>query len=238
MFTLSSRPAVCPQTVLAGCIPSTALLARESPQPGVSGQVREPPKRAFRKKKLHFPPANAALEQPKLFLRFFRTLFREDWFVYAKPAFGGAGKVLLYLGRYTHRVAVSNTSPARLDGERVTFRWKDYARGNKQRQMTLTAAEFLRRFLQHVLPRGYVRIRQFGFLANSCRSARLRLIRELLPQPRTYPVLRLLQRRGPGTVHAVESPMRIDVPLTVADSVITVDARFVTTSWPNEVRDG
>jgi hypothetical protein len=144
-------------------------------------------KRAFRKKKLQFPPANAALEQPKLFLRFLRTLFREDWVVYAKPAFAGARKVLRYLGRYTHRVAISNHRLLAFDGERVTFRWKDYARGNKQRQMTLTATEFLRRFLQHVLPRGFVRIRPFGFLANSCRTARLRLIRELLPQPREPP---------------------------------------------------
>jgi hypothetical protein len=98
-----------------------------------------------------------------------------------------ARKVLRYLGRYTHRVAISNHRLLAFDGERVTFRWKDYARGNKQRQMTLTATEFLRRFLQHVLPRGFVRIRQFGFLANSCRTARLRLIRELLPQPREPP---------------------------------------------------
>jgi hypothetical protein len=83
-------------------------------------------KRAFRKKKLQFPPANAALEQPKLFLRFLRTLFREDWVVYAKPAFGGARKVLRYLGRYTHRVAISNHRLLAFDGERVTFRWKDY----------------------------------------------------------------------------------------------------------------
>jgi hypothetical protein len=66
------------------------------------------------------------------------------------------------------------------DGERVTFRWKDYAHGNKQRKMTLSAKEFLRRFVQHVLPRGFVRIRQFGFLANSCRKARLSLARQLL----------------------------------------------------------
>jgi hypothetical protein len=145
-------------------------------------------KRAFRKNKLQFPPANATLKQPKLFLRFLRTLFREDWVVYAKPAFGGAPQVLRYLGRYTHRVAISNHRLLAFAGERVTFRWKDYAHGNKQRQMTLAATEFLRRFVQHVLPRGFVRIRQFGFLANSCRTARLLLVRELLtagtPKPR------------------------------------------------------
>jgi hypothetical protein len=144
-------------------------------------------KRAYRRKKIHFPRTNAALEEPKLFLRFLRTLFREDWVVYAKPAFGGAPQVLRYLGRYTHRVAISNHRLLAFDGERVTFRWKDYAHGNKQRKMTLTATEFLRRFLQHVLPRGFVRIRHFGFLANSCRTARLIVSRSLLavtPKPR------------------------------------------------------
>jgi len=174
-------------------------------------------KRAFRKKKLQFPPANAALEQPKLFLRFLRTLFREDWVVYAKPAFAGARKVLRYLGRYTHRVAISNHRLLAFDGERVTFRWKDYARGNKQRQMTLTATEFLRRFLQHVLPRGFVRIRQFGFLANSCRTARLRLIRELLPQPREPPCAPLVSEARTWNCPRCGEPMRIGVPLTAAE---------------------
>lgn len=89
-------------------------------------------------------------------------------------------QVLRYLGRYTHRVVISNHRLLAFDGERVTFRWKDYAHGNKQRKMRLTATEFLRRFVQHVLPRGFVRIRQFGFLANSCRTARLSLARHLL----------------------------------------------------------
>jgi hypothetical protein len=174
-------------------------------------------KRAFRKKKLQFPPANAALEQSQLFLRFLRTLFREDWVVYAKPACGGARKVLRYLGRYTHRVAISNHRLLAFDGERVTFRWKDYARGNKQRQMTLTASEFLRRFLQHVLPRGFVRIRQFGFLANSCRTARLRLIRELLPQPREPPCASVASDARTWNCPRYGGPMKIGVPLTAAE---------------------
>jgi hypothetical protein len=174
-------------------------------------------KRAFRKKKLHFPPANAALGQPKLFLRFLRTLFREDWVVYAKPAFGGAGKVLRYLGRYTHRVAISNHRLLAFDGERVTFRWKDYARGNKQRQMTLTAIEFLRRFLQHVLPRGFVRIRQFGFLANSCRTARLRLIRQLLPQPREPPSPPVASETRTWNCPRCGGQMRIGLPLSAVE---------------------
>jgi hypothetical protein len=153
----------------------------------VRGKFVDGLKRAYRKKKIRFSRPNSALEQPKHFLRFLRTLFREDWVVYAKPAFGGGPQVLRYLGRYTHRVAISNHRLLAFDGERVTFRWKDYAHGNKQRKMTLTATEFLRRFIQHVLPRGFVRIRHFGFLANSCRTARLNLSRRLLavtPKPR------------------------------------------------------
>jgi hypothetical protein len=92
----------------------------------------------------------------------------------------GPVPVLRYLGRYTHRVAISNHRLISFDGERVTFRWKDYARGNKQRLMTLSATEFLRRYVQHVLPHGFVRIRQFGFLANRHRSKSIALIRSLL----------------------------------------------------------
>jgi hypothetical protein len=177
-------------------------------------------KRAFRKKKLQFHPPNAALEQPKLFLRFLRTLFREDWVVYAKSAFGGARKVLRYLGRYTHRVAISNHRLLAFDGERVTFRWKDYAHGNQQRQMTLAATEFLRRFLQHVLPRGFVRIRQFGFLANSCRTARLRLVRELLasgtPQLRD-PCAPAASEPRTWSCPRCGGPMRIGPPLSAVE---------------------
>jgi len=89
-------------------------------------------------------------------------------------------QVLRYLGRYTHRVAISNHRLLAFDQERVTFRWKDYAHGGKQGQMTLTATEFLRRFFLHVLPKGFVRIRHFGFLANRFRASRLTLSRHLL----------------------------------------------------------
>jgi hypothetical protein len=115
--------------------------------------------------------------------------------VYAKPAFGGPIQVLRYLGRYTHRVAISNHRLLAFQQERVTFRWKDYARGGKQGQMTLTATEFLRRFFLHVLPKGFVRIGHFGFLANRFRASRLALGRQLLAsnsstelQVRTYDV--------------------------------------------------
>ena len=93
--------------------------------------------------------------------------------MYAKPPFGGPEHVLQYLARYTHRVAISNHRLSVFADGKVTFRWKDYAHGSKQRRMTLTAEEFLRRFLLHMLPRGFVRIRFFGFLANRRRAALL-----------------------------------------------------------------
>ena len=143
-------------------------------------------RRAYRQKKLRFHGRIASLAVPKQFATFLRTVFRQDWVVYAKPAFGGPTQVLRYLGRYTHRVAISNHRLLAFDGEHVTFRWKDYAHGSKQRKMTLSVAEFLRRFAQHILPRGFVRIRQYGFLANRCRAANLTVAQQLLitrPQP-------------------------------------------------------
>jgi hypothetical protein len=107
-------------------------------------------------------------------------LRRQDWVVYVKPAFGGTLQVLRYLGRYTHRIAISNHRLVAFNGERVTFRWSEHAHGNKSRVMTLDAVEFLRRFFLHVLPKGFVRIRHFGFLANRHRTKRLDLCRQLL----------------------------------------------------------
>ena len=124
--------------------------------------------------------AAARLRDPAQWRRFIDSLFRNDWVVYVKPAVGGATAVLRYLGRYTHRVAISNHRLLAFDGTHVTFRWTDYAHEAVHRTMTLAASEFLRRFVQHVLPRGFVRIRQFGFLANHCRTACLTIARQLL----------------------------------------------------------
>jgi Putative transposase/Transposase zinc-binding domain len=140
-------------------------------------------RRAYVRDELDLAGATATLCDPPGWRAFVNGLFDTDWVVYAKPAFGGAAAVLRYLGRYTHRVAISNHRLIAFDGERVTFRWKDYAHGDQWRTMTLTALEFLRRFVQHVLPRGFVRIRQFGYLANARRTVRLALARTLLAQP-------------------------------------------------------
>jgi hypothetical protein len=136
--------------------------------------------RAFRNEHLKFAGQIHHLNEPKAFAAFLRTLFRQDWVVYAKPAFGGPEQVIRYLGRYTHRIAISNHRLVAFDGDRVIFRWRDYARGNKQRLMTVSAVEFIRRFLVHVLPKGFVRIRHFGFMANAQRSASLERSRHLL----------------------------------------------------------
>ena len=138
-------------------------------------------KRLHHRKKLQCAGPAAALADRHQFAKLFRRLHRHDWVVYAKPAFGGPMQVLRYLGRYTHRVAISNHRLLAFEQERVTFRWKDYAHGGKQHQMTLAATEFLRRFFLHVLPKGFVRIRHFGFLANRFRASRLALGRRLLP---------------------------------------------------------
>ncbi len=137
-------------------------------------------KRLFRAHKLAFHGSLLLLAESKQFRRFLRQLFRKDWVVYAKRPFRGPEYVLQYLARYTHRVAISNHRLMAHEGGKVTFRYKDYAHGGKKRKMTVTSDEFLRRFLLHVLPRGLVRIRHFGFLANRSRSGLLPLCRQLL----------------------------------------------------------
>src|SRR5262249_13552086 len=111
---------------------------------------------------------------------FLRPLFRQDWVVYAKPPFGGPEHVLHYLARYTHRVAISNHRLVNVTDDGVTFRWKDYAHGTRIKTMTVSTEEFLRRLCLHVLPRGFVRIRFYGFLAARRRAHDLPLCRRLL----------------------------------------------------------
>ena len=132
-------------------------------------------KSAFQHDQLHLFGNLALLAQPKIFAAWLRPLFRKNWIVYSKPPFGGPDYVLQYLGRYTHRVAISNHRLVSLADGQVTFRWRDSADNNEQKLMTLSRDEFLRRFLLHLLPKGFVRIRNFGFLANRRRSTLLPL---------------------------------------------------------------
>jgi Putative transposase len=135
---------------------------------------------AFQRGELQFHGELLPLAQPGAFAAWLRVLFRHDWVVYSKRPFGGPEHVLRYLGNYTHRVAISNSRLVALADDNVTFRWRDSARGNKKRLMTLPVEEFLRRFLLHLLPPGFVRIRNFGFLANRNRATLLPLCFRLL----------------------------------------------------------
>lgn len=118
--------------------------------------------------------------QGKVALPDLQPLYAKDWVVYAKPPFGGPEQVLKYLARYTHRVALSNHCLLKLEEGRVTFRYHDYADSRKEKWLTLSAEEFLRRFLQHVLPKGFMKIRHYGLLASRQREARLCAARRLL----------------------------------------------------------
>ena len=133
---------------------------------------------------LKLPGQLAPLAAPQEWQRFQRGLAQREWVVYAKPPFAGAEQVLKYLARYTHRVALSNDRLLRHQNGQVTFSWKHYAAGGRRQQMTLSGVEFLRRFLQHVLPQGFVRIRQFGLWSNAQRTKQLTRCRELLAATR------------------------------------------------------
>ncbi len=150
---------------------------------------------AFQKGKLRFFGELESLHAPDRFDAYLAPLTIAEWVVYAKPPFGGPRQVIEYLGRYTHRVALSNQRLLDVKNGQVTFQWKDYRSkdNQKSRVMTLEAEEFIRRFLLHVLPRGFQRIRFFGWLANCHRQARLTLCRllttplnDLLPNPADY----------------------------------------------------
>jgi hypothetical protein len=135
---------------------------------------------AFEAGELYFPERLADLAEPPAFAAWLRPLYGKQWVVYSKAPFGGPEQVLKYLARYTHRVAISNGRLLSFEEGRVTFRYKDYRRGHRQRRMTLMAEEFLRRFLLHVLPKGLVKIRHYGLLANRRREERLADARRLL----------------------------------------------------------
>jgi len=137
--------------------------------------------------KLGFHGKLTTLRSPKAFSAMLRTLFRTDWVVYSKRPFGGAEHALHYLGCYTHRIAISNHRLVSLAEGRITFRWRDSAHKNKKRIMSLTVEEFLRRFLLHVLPRRFVRIRYFGFFAHRHRAEFVPLCFELLATAASLP---------------------------------------------------
>ncbi|HYL86284.1 MAG TPA: IS91 family transposase [Candidatus Angelobacter sp.] len=149
------------------------------------GKFVEALQQAHASGQLQFHGVLRGLAQPRLFRSLIRQLFARRWVAYCKRPFAGPEQVLRYLGAYTHRVAISNHRLISLQDGQVTFRWRDRAHKNKKRLLTLPVEEFLRRFLLHLLPRGFVRIRHFGFLAGRRRGALLPLCKQLLPKTTT-----------------------------------------------------
>jgi Putative transposase/Transposase zinc-binding domain len=162
--------------------------------------------KAFEQNKLCFPSTVEALNPPAAFTAYLASQATCEWVVYAKPPFGGARQALEYLGRYTHRVAISNQRLQSADKGQVTFQWKDYRNKDKQKSktMTLASGEFIRRFLIHTLPQGFPRIRHFGLLANRHRKGKLALCKQLLSNP----ILELL----PDTTREHQTRIEIVIP--------------------------
>ncbi|MGH8611698.1 MAG: IS91 family transposase, partial [Gammaproteobacteria bacterium] len=142
---------------------------------------------AFERGELRFAGPTTTLAPPKAFTLLLAKLRAEDWVVYSKRPFAGPEQVVAYLGRYTHRIAISNERLLRLEQGTVLFRWRDYAHGHKTKTMNLPAEEFIRRFLLHVLPKGFMRIRHFGLLANRHRAEHLARCRRALDTPPPLP---------------------------------------------------
>jgi predicted Zn-ribbon and HTH transcriptional regulator len=141
---------------------------------------------AYLKDKLIFTKKTAALESEKAFKQLIDALSKTKWIAYAKRPFAGPEQVLEYLGRYTHRVAISNNRIISIDNGCVTFTYRDRKRDNEIKEMTLDAHEFIRRFLQHVLPKGLIKIRYFGFLSHTNKKKEIPLIRKLIDPDATF----------------------------------------------------
>ena len=170
----------------------------------------------FQQDRLQFHNSLQQLASPGSFSHLLWQLGRKDWVVYAKPPFGGPEHVLHYLARYTHRVAISNHRLLSVSDSEVSFRWKDYAHRSRPRIMTLSPEEFLRRFLQHVLPRSFPRIRYFGWLANRTRGHLLPLCRFLLHQPKPAPEASSSNKLATWQCPRCQGPMYVIERLTAA----------------------
>ena len=197
------------------------FLPKEVLQEVFRGKFVNALKEAFRNGQLHFHGDLKLLAQTKTFAAWLRPLYRQDWVVYLKHPFGGPQYVLQYLGRYTHRVAISNHRLVSFADGQVTFRWRDSAHHNEQKLMTLSVDEFLRRFLLHILPKGFVRIRNFGFLANRRRTTLLPLCFQLLgaTQPSLAEEHPSSTQDAPGLYRCPKcgGPMKVIERLTAAE---------------------
>jgi hypothetical protein len=178
-------------------------------------------KQSYRHNELSFSGTLAPLSQPRAFHSLLGTLRQREWVVYSKPPFGGPEHVLKYLARYTHRVAISNRRLLSFDNGQVRFRWRDSRHNNRSAVMALDAVEFIRRFLLHVLPAGFVKIRHFGLLANRNRSRALALCRShlhaimpdssaLLTEPQKSALNRSCPQCKCGTLHLVPQHFSVE----------------------------
>jgi uncharacterized membrane protein len=187
------------------------------------GKILAALERAFKKHKLTLAGELSPLQSPTAFADLLRAAAQRNWVVYAQRPFAGPAQVLTYLSRYTHRVAITNSRLMAMAEGRVTFRWRDYAHRHQTRTMTLEADEFLRRFLLHVLPTSFVRIRYFGLLANRHRAQLLHLCRSHLqakaPPPLTTTVVgRRCQHCHRGTMRRIEILSPIQLSAWLPDS--------------------
>jgi len=141
---------------------------------------------------------NSSYEDPSNFLNLVDRCYNKEWVAYCKPPFRDSSGVIHYLGRYTHRVAISNNRILHVRNGQVTFKWRDYADGRKEKIMTLSATEFIRRFLLHVLPKGFMKIRHYGLLGNRNKTKKLTLCKRLTNTPirpkEKLPTLQLIQK--------------------------------------------
>jgi hypothetical protein len=172
-------------------------------------------KREFITGELVFAGKASPLAEEKEFLQFIKTLKQKEWVVYCKKPFAGPEKVLDYIGRYTHRVALSNNRIVNVEDGKVTFTYRDRKNADVKKTMTLKAEEFIRRFLLHVLPQGFVRIRHFGFLANRCKKENVQKCRELidiLPAGK-YDVQQSLERPDKTTQEIMLDLTGIDISI-------------------------
>jgi hypothetical protein len=184
---------------------------------------------AFAAGRLEFYGQLRELAHPVRFRDWISGLKQVDWVVCAKPPFGGPDQVLRYLARYTHRVAISNGRLLALEAGRVRFRWRDSRSGNQIKEMSLDAVEFIRRFLLHVLPGGFVKIRHFGFLSNRNRNAMVQHCRTLLPTALVLPTaIHHDNARCPvcriGHLHLIPAPAGTHAENTAAVTVVLLDS--------------
>ena len=203
---------------------------------GIGIVIPYPLRKAFDKGKLRLRGKLAPLRDPQAFAYFLRTARTTDWVAYSKPPFGGPAQVLDYLGRYTHRVAISNDRLVELNDAKVTFRWKDYRQGNRIQLMTLDANEFIRRFLLHGLPPGFVHLRYYGLLSNRDRAQKLAQCRELIGQTKPGDSEPQLPADCKSRYRALTGESLETCPLCRVGRMVCIETIPASVRWPTRRR--